>query len=135
MICNGKDLGKETIEALFIIKKHSKYTNINISTKDDTRILLSFNDEGFDPRHLDINKKIDLIKYIYWDVTLKTKETYYLFDITEDKVFLTRLDDNLYNIEVNIDNPDMIYCPLGDNESFNNLYINCNFSFIYEEKK
>ena len=77
------------------------------------------------------NEKIDLIKHIFWDITLKTNDTYYLFDITKDKVYLTRLEDNKFRLEVNIDNPDMIYCP--KNESFKNLTIDVEFSFVYED--
>ena len=134
MICNSKDLGKETVKAFFVIKKHSKDTNIDVSSKDGTKILLSFNEEDFDPRKLKLNKKTNIIKYIYWDVTLKTKETFYLFDITKDKVYLTRLDENLYYIEIDIDNPNIIHCPLGDKKTFNNLYINCIFAFKYERE-
>ena len=31
--------------------------------------------------------------------------------ISKDKVYLTRLEDNKFRLEVNIDNPDIIYCP------------------------
>ncbi len=133
MILNNEDLGIPIVKALYIIKKNSFDTYIEIISKDNKRINLAFKDRHFNPKSLEKNKKINLIEYIYWDVELVTNETYYLFDITKDKVFLTRLDDNLYNIEVNIKNPDMIYSPSGEKQSFNNLYINVNFAFRFEK--
>ena len=74
-----------------------------------------------------------MIDKIYWDVSLVTPETYYLFDLSKDKVNLTRLDDNLFNLDVMIEKPNIIYCPLGENESFKNLIINTNFVFVDED--
>ena len=129
MIFNNEDLGEPIVKALNIVRKNSfdKYIKIE---KDDKSIAFYFKDKDFNPQNLEKNSKINLIEYVHWDVTLKTKETYYLFDLTKEKVFLTRLDDNLYNIEVNIENPDMIYSPSG--EAFNNIKINVDFPFIYE---
>lgn len=131
MIYNDLTIEIDKIEAFYIIKKNYYDTYISIKTIDNKSILFTFKD-NFNPHDMIINEKIDLVKYIYWDITLKTNDTFYLFDITKDKVFLTRLDDNKYRLEVSIKNPDMIYCPLGDNESFNNLSIDVTLSFTYE---
>lgn len=131
MIYNDLTIEIDKIEAFYIIKKNYYDTYISIKTIDNKSILFTFKD-NFNPHNMIINEKIDLVKYIYWDITLKTNDTFYLFDITKDKVFLTRLDDNKYRLEVSIKNPDMIYCPLGDNESFNNLSIDVTLSFTYE---
>ena len=131
MILNNENLGETKVEASFIFKKNSCDTYIKVSS-GDKKIYFCFNNEKFDPLSLEKNKKIDLIKYLYWDVSLATSETYYLFDLTKEKVFLTRIDDNLYHFEVDIKNPDMIYSPLGENASFDNLHIDTNFSFIFE---
>lgn len=134
MIFNDENNEIETIEAFYIIRKNSRDTYIKIISKDGKRIIFSFNDSDFDPRKMEKGKKTDIKKYIYWDITLVTKETHYLFDITKDIVNLTRTDDNLYNIEVHVENPDMIYSPSVENASFKNLIINHDFSFVYEEK-
>jgi hypothetical protein len=134
MIFNDEDLGKPIVNAFYIIKKNSTNKCIEVSS-DDIRIRFSFNREEFNPLEIEKNKKINLRDYIYWDVTLFTKETYYLFDLTKDNITLTRLDDNLFNIDVKIENPDMIYCPLGEKEKFNNLYINANFAFEENKKE
>ena len=131
MIYNDLTIEIDKIEAFYIIKKNYYDTYISIKTIDNKSILFTFKD-NFNPHDMIINEKIDLVKYIYWDITLKTNDTFYLFDITKDKVFLTRLDDNKYRLKVSIKNPDMIYCPLGDNESFNNLSIDVTLSFTYE---
>jgi hypothetical protein len=135
MIFNDQQIEINGVEAYFIIRKNSRDTFIRISSKDEKRIAFTISDKEFDPSNLELNKKIDLIKHIYWDVTLVTKDTYYLFDITKEKIELTRLEDNKYNIKVNIENPDMIYSPLGNDATFNNLNIDTNFSFIYEDKE
>lgn len=132
MIYNDEKLEIEKVEAFYIIRKTSCDTYIKISSKDNN-ITFDFKDKNFDPRKLEFNKKINLIEYINWDVELITKETYYLFDLSKDKVYLTRLDDNQFKIEVNIEKPDMIYTPLGENKSFKNLIVNTEFSFIYED--
>ena len=132
MICNNEELEIDKVEAYYIIRKHSSDTYIEALSKDGKSITFTFNSKEFNPKEMEKYKVYDLVDYIYWDVELVTKDTYYLFDLTKDKVELIRLDDNLYNIKVNIENPDMIYTPLGENETFNNLIIDTNFSFIYE---
>jgi len=116
------------------IEAHYNYC-IKISSIDgNVTLYLGFNTENYNFKEMPINEKMDIIKYLYWDTTLKTEETYYLFDLDKDKVYLTRLDDNKFRIEVDIENPDMIYCPLGKNEKFDNLKIDSEFSFIYKNK-
>ena len=132
MIINNEDIGTPIVKAFNIVRKNSFDKYIEIS-KDDKRIAFYFKDKDFDHQSLEKNIKTKLNDLVYWDVTLKTKDTYYLFDLTKEKVFITRLDDNLYNLEVDIKNPDMIYCPLGEKETFNNLYLNINFSFVFDD--
>ena len=132
MIFNDINVEIDKIEAFYIIRKNYYDTYISIKSKDNKSIVFTFKDD-FNPKDMILNEKIDLVKQIYWDITFKTNDTFYLFDITKDKVFLTRLDDNKYRLEVNVKNPDMIYCPLGDNESFDNLSIDVTLSFIYED--
>ena len=133
MIFNDEEIELEKVEARYIIRKNSRSTYIEIHSKDGNSIVFSFKRGEFDPKLLDKNKVIDLRKYIYWDVTLVTSETYYLFDLTKDKIDLIRLDDNIFNIKVNIENPDMIFSPLHENATFKNLIIDTNFSFLYED--
>ena len=132
MLYNNEQKEIKEVEALFIIRKNSRDTSIKISSTDNTSIIFTISDNDFDPRNLEVNKKIDFIKHIYWDVTLKTKDTYYLFDLTKEIVELTRLDDNKYNLKVQIEKPDIIYTPAED--KFHNLQIDTDFSFIYDEK-
>lgn len=133
MILDGKDIGIKNIEAYYVIHKNSSDKYIKVISNDDKSISFTICDD-FDPRNIEINKSVDLIKHIFWDIELITNESYYLFDITKDKVNLTRIDDNLFKLEVNVDKPEMIYSPLGDNATFNNLIINVDISFIYEKE-
>ena len=131
MIYNDTEIGLEKVDAFYITRKHSANTYIEMFFKTGMHITFTFNNKEFDPRMLEKNKIINLIEYLYWDVTLVTNETYYLFDLTKDIVNLTRIDDNLFNIKVNIKDPDIIYSP--SNENFKNLIIDLNFSFIYTD--
>ena len=131
MILDGKDIGIKNIEAYYIIKKNSSDKYIKVISNDNKSISFIICDD-FDPRNIEIMKSVDLIKHIFWDVELVTNESYYLFDITKDKVNLTRINDNLYKLEVNIDKPEMIYSPLGQTATFDCLIINTNIFFKYE---
>ena len=119
------------INAYFIIRKNSRDTYIEVTSKDGKSINLVFNYDEFDPKKLEINKVIDIKKNIYWDVDFETSGIKYVFDITKDIVNLTRLDDNLFKLEVKVENPDMIFSTPRD-EKFKNLIISKNFSFTYE---
>ena len=100
---------------------------IEIIFDEDKSIVFNFNNKKFNLNDLEKNIEIDLIKKIYWDIELVTKETYYLFDITKEKVSLTKLNDNLFNLEVIIKNPNMIYSPIGKGATFKNFLINVHF--------
>ena len=134
MIFNDEEIEIAKVEAFYIVRKHSADTYIKITSKKGQSIDFTFNDEEIDPRLLEKNKKINLVPHLFWDVELITKDSFYLFDLSKDKIELTRLDDNLFKIEVNIENPNMIYSPLVPNASFKNLLIETEFSFVYEDK-
>ena len=135
MILNGIEKKTDKIDAEFIIRKNSSSTHITITSKEGLSITLTFNDKNYDPRNIKINETIDLNKHIFWDVTLLDIKTYYLFDISKDKVLLTRLEDNLFRVEVDINDPDMIYTPSKDKNEFKSLQIEETFKFNYEDKK
>jgi len=128
MILDGVDVGVSEVKA------YNDYFIWIISKDGKKEIYFSFNQLNTNFKNMDFNKKISILKYLYWDTTLQTEETYYLFDLTKDEVYLTRLKDNRYRFEVNIENPDMIYCPKGKNERFNSLKIDVEFSFVYDYK-
>lgn len=128
MIFNDKTIELGTIEANY------EYWIVVQSKDKKIKICFGFNREKYDFRKMKINDKIDLIKYLYWDTSLEVGDTYYLFDLSKEKVILTKMADNKYRLEVNIENPDMIYSPLGDNASFKNLIIDTELSFNYDYK-
>ena len=106
---------------------------IEIFSKDKQKYLtLNFNGEKHDLKNMKLNEKIDLNKYLYYDTTFQTEETYYLFDSDKDKIYLTKIGDNKYNLEIEIIKPNMIFTPLGENESFDSLIINCEVSFVFD---
>lgn len=129
MIFNDKEVEIKKIVAISNLKE----TSIKIIFDNEKNILFTVSDKSFDVKNIEKNKTISLIDKIYWDVSLVTPETYYLFDLSKDKVNLTRLDDNLFKLDVMVEKPNIIYCPLGENESFKNLIINTNFVFVDED--
>ena len=103
---------------------------IKIFSKDGKKeIYFNFNQKQLDLKNMTINEKLDIVKYLNWDTSIQTEKTYYLFDLSKDKIYLTKIDENKYMLDVDIENPDMIYCPLGSNESFKKLKINAELSF------
>ncbi len=130
---NGEDKTVDKIEANYIIRKNCADTYIKISSKDGLSIALTFNDKNYDPRNININETIDLIKCIYWDVTLLDIKNYFLFDITKEKALLTRIDENLFMLVVDINNPDIIYTPSNNKDEFKSLYIEETISFKYSD--
>ena len=132
MIFDDKDIKINYIDATYIIRKHSRDASIDIHA-DGARIIFCIKDD-FDPRSMSPNEKLDLIKHIDWDVSLTNKDITYVFDISKDSVYLTKLDDDKYKLEVRIKNPDMI-CSYPESKVFNNLVIDVDFSFVYEDIK
>lgn len=128
MIFDGEEIKIKEIDAT-IDEKNTVGFNISIDGENGEIISFTTNSEETDPRTFKVNEKVNIIKNIYWDVSFGINGTYYLFDITKDSVYLTKLEDNKYRLEVNITNPDMIYTPLGENESFDSLLIDVTFSF------
>ena len=121
MFYNNEDIGISKIEAY--------YKNIiEITSLDETITLyLGFNTKEYDVMKMEFNKRINIIEYLYWDVSLKVREGRHLFDITDNKVYLTRLDENKFKLEVDIDSPDMIDSNV--DEIFNSLKVDAEFSF------
>ena len=104
------------------------------SVDNKKEIIFNFNKENYNFNHMDIGQTIDLKKYLNWDIGLKINKTSYLFDLSKDKVFLTKIDDNKFIFNVNIVNPNIIYIynPI-ENETFKNLKINIEISFIRKD--
>ena len=82
-----------------------------------------------------INDTINLVKHVYWDISLENESKIYVFDIYKDKIELTRLSEDDYRLKVHVENPDMFYTIPEGLESFKSLDINTKFSFVYEDIK
>ena len=116
MIFNGEDIGIGNVEATYLI-------DMVIPSKDNlVKLFLGFNPNKYEFKEMPLNERIQIIEYLYWDVSLSVNGVSILFDISKDKVFVTRLEDNRFRIEIDVENPDIIYCYEG-NESFTNLKI------------
>lgn len=131
---NNTDLIITRTEASFIKRKHESNTSIDVYFKDNRFISFTINDD-FDPRNIKINEKINLINHIYWDVSFKDNDTSYTFDVTKESIELTRIGNNDYSLEVNINNPSMFYTTNDSKTSFDTLKFSTEFSFVYEDIK
>lgn len=131
---NNTDLIITRTEASFIKRKHESKTSIDVYFKDNRFISFTINDD-FDPRNIKINEKINLINHINWDVSFKDNDTSYVFDVTKESIELTRIGNNDYTLEVNINNPSMFYTTNDSKSSFDTLEFSTEFSFVYEDIK
>ena len=103
---------------------------IKIKSNEDISIVFSFNLKELDYDSLKLNETINFIPYIHWDITLVTKEEKYLFDISNNKVELTKLDKNKYELKVEVKNPNMII----PGNTFDNFSFKTEFEFNYNYK-
>ena len=123
MIFNGEDIGIGNVEATYLI-------DMVMPSKDNlVKLFLGFNPKKYEFKEMPLNERIDIIEYLYWDVSLSVNGVSILFDISKDKVFVTRLEDNRFRIEIDVENPDIIYCYEGSNP-FTTLKIDTEFSFM-----
>lgn len=130
MIINGENVGEITSKAYY------GYAII-IKSKDDSKsISFSFNQKELDLKSIKINETINLMDYINWDTSYQSNDTYYLFDISDNKIILKKINDNEYELEVsiNVKESDRIYSP-DENYSFSSLYLKTNISFEYEYER
>lgn len=132
MIFNDNNIKINYIDATYIIRKHSRDTSIDIHA-DNCFITFDLNDD-FNPKDMNINEKIDLIKHINWDVSLTNNNITYVFDISKESISLIKLDEDIFKLEVKITKPDMI-CSYPEGNVFDSLVINEEFSFVYENIK
>lgn len=121
MFYNNEDIGISKIDAYY--KNIIEITSLD----EDVTLILGFNTEEYDVMNMELNKRTNIVEYLYWDVSLKVKDGRHLFDITENKIYLTRLEDNKFRLEVDIENPDMIDSNV--DEIFNSLKVDAEFSF------
>lgn len=127
MFYNNEDIGISKIDAYY--KKIIEITSLD----EDVTLILGFNTEEYDVMNMELNKRTNIVEYLYWDVSLKVKDGRHLFDITENKIYLTRLEDNKFRLEVDIENPDMIDSTV--EEGFINLKLDTIFSFVFDKRK
>lgn len=122
----------ENIEIGFVKAIYNDCINIK-SIDNKKEIILNFNKNNYDFNSINIGQTIDFKKYLCSDTTLKINKTSYLFDLTKDKIFITKIDDNKFKLFVDITNPDIIfiYNPV-ENEIFKNLKIDIEISICDE---
>lgn len=105
------------------------HNEIFISTKDNKKrahiAFSGYKTPSYDINAMPINKRTDITKYIYWDISLTLNDTYIIFDISKDHVYLTRINEKEYKLEIIVVDPDIIYSP--QNKTFKTLNIDVKF--------
>lgn len=124
---NNNELGVKSTEAYY------EYFIKVISSDEKVKLYLNFNNEQFDFKNMELNNRTNIINYLYWDTSIEVDGSYYLFDLTKEEIFITRTGDNKYRLEVNINNPNMIYTPIED-KTFDSLKVDTEFSFVFDYK-
>lgn len=126
MFYNDKDIGIGII--------YYENDEITIYSKDYKEMIsFTFNNDSKKLTEYKLNERVDIIPNIYPDTSFGIDDTYFLFNINykEDSIFLTRLDNDNYLLEVNITKPDKIYYPAESyGYKFNSLKINAKFSIL-----
>lgn len=107
---------------------------IEISDKNnENRFILSFAPNHKDLKNLKLNERTLVTNDFHWDPGLVTKKGYYVFDIEDTNIYITRLDDNLFKLELGIKNPYVIVTDINDSQ-VEYLGVNVEFQFNYDYK-
>ena len=130
MIFNYKNINDYTVEA-----NYGYFIEITLNDKN-IKIILNFNNNKYDFNNMNINEKIDLFKYLHSDASLIIDGISYIFDLADNKVLLTKIDDNKFKLEINIDKSDVMitYPREVKNIEFDSVKIDTEISFNYNYK-
>ena len=84
--------------------------NIEIYSKDnEVSLYLIGNPNEYNKiKELPFNERTNVNELFCWDSEVDYNNMSYVFDMSKDDVYITRLNDNKYLLEINIEKPDMI---------------------------
>lgn len=116
----------------FEITKTNAYYGYSIEIiSKDKKFILNFNNEELILDKMELNKTIDLKKYIYFDAYFLDGKMNYCFDIADNKVDLTKIGDNLYKLDVDVKDIDEIVSYDTDYK-LKTIKINTDISFEFD---
>lgn len=107
---------------------------IEISNKSkNKKFTLSFAPDYKDYRKFKINEKVFVTDDFHWDPTIEDEDGYIVLDTSDINIYLTRLEDNLFLLELGIKNPYVIFST-PENRKLEYFGINVKISFNYDYK-
>ena len=124
MIFNGVDVGVGKYECIY-----DWY--MSVYSKDlKTYITVSFNGhKDLDVKTMKLNERTNMRDHLYWDNSIVSNDISYVFDSDKDEIYLTRLDNNKYRLEITVNKPDMIYTTSDESKSFDSIIVDTEISF------
>lgn len=107
---------------------------IEISDKSGkNKVVLSFTPDHKDLKNLNINERVFVTDEFFSDTSVIDEEGYCVLDISDINIYLTRLDDNLFRLELGVKNPYIMYT-VPEGKTLDYLGVNVEFSFNYDYK-
>lgn len=98
----------------------------------DTKFIVAFAPGYKDLKNLKLNERTLVTDDFHWDPSIVRGENYYVIDISDINIYLTRLDENLFKLELGVKEPSVIYSTI--EEKLEYFGINVEFSFNYDYK-
>ena len=109
---------------------------IKITDKEKNfEIILNLENE-YDYKKMNINQKIDMFDYLHSENYLKIDAITYVFYTPKNKIFIEKINDNRFRLEMNIDKEDIMfsYNKTTIDIPFDTLNIDAEFEFDYNYK-
>ena len=109
---------------------------IKITNKEkNLEIILNLENE-YDYKKMNINQKINMFDYLHSENYLKIDAITYVFYTPKNKIFIEKIDDNRFRLEMNIDKEDIMfsYNKTTIDIPFDTLNIDAEFEFDYNYK-
>ena len=103
---------------------------IDIISNDEDKFTLSFKLEHDDLKNIELNKRLNVTEQFDFDASLSDKDGYQVIDIYRDNVYITRLEDNLFRLEVIINDAVIMFNK--SKTDLKTLNIDTQFSFNYD---
>ena len=103
---------------------------IDIISNDEYKFTLSFKLEHDDLKTIELNKRLNVTEQFDFDASLSDKDGYQVIDIYRDNVYITRIEDNLFRLEVIINDAVIMFNK--SKTDLKTLNIDTQFSFNYD---
>lgn len=121
-------------EEIKIKNINAYYDNrIELEAENGICLIINFKATPSELKDINLNERLLITDKFYFDASIeKDKENYMCFDISNNEIYLTKIDDNMYRLEIIIDDISIIN-KLGTID-INNIKVDTTITFDYEYK-